>query len=110
MNIQITARHYHASAQLHSNLVESLEKLGRFNDSITGVHVILDAGQAGVGRAESVIQVHDKSLVARAEEGSMGKAIESMLDKAERLLKKENEKLKVVHKAESVLSVAMAPA
>ena len=109
MNIHITARHYHASAQLHDNLVASLEKLGRFNDSITGVHVILDAGQSGVGRAESVIRVQDKSLVARAEEGSMGKAIESMLEKVERVLKKENEKLKL-HKAGEPLSAVMAPA
>ena len=80
MNIQITARHYHASQQLHQNLVESLEKLSKFNDSITGVHIILDAGQAGIGRAEALVSIADKSLVAHAEEGSMGKAIEAMLD------------------------------
>jgi ribosomal subunit interface protein len=109
MNIQITARHYHASAQLHSNLVASLEKLGRFNDSITGAHVILDAGQAGVGRAESIVRVHDKNIVAHAEAETMGKAIEAMLEKTERLLKKENEKLKL-HKAGDTLSVAVASA
>ena len=107
MNIQITARHYHASQQLHQNLVESLEKLSRFNDSITGVHIILDAGQAGVGRAESVVSIADKSLVAHAEEGSMGKAIEAMLDKTERLLKKENEKLKLHKAAPLVAAVAV---
>ena len=105
MNIQITARHYHASQQLHQNLVESLEKLSRFNDSITGIHVILDAGQAGVGKAESIISVLGKSLQAHAEEGSMGKAIEAMLDKTERLLKKENEKLKL-HKAAPLVAAA----
>src|SRR4051812_31959627 len=98
MNIQITARHYHASQQLHQNLVESLEKLSRFNDSITGVHIILDAGQAGIGRAESVVSLAGQSISAHAEEGTMGKAIESMLEKTGRLLKKENEKLKL-HKA-----------
>ena len=107
MNIQITARHYHASQQLHQNLVESLEKLSKFNDSITGVHIILDAGQAGIGRAEAVVSIADKSLVAHAEEGSMGKAIEAMLDKTERLLKKENEKIKLHKAAPLVAAVAV---
>ncbi len=99
MQIQITARHYHASRSLHRNLVESMEKLGRFNDSITGIHIILDAGQAGLARAEGIVSIREKSVVAHAEEGSMGKAIEMMLEKLERQLKKENEKLKI-HKAE----------
>jgi ribosomal subunit interface protein len=101
MKIQITARHYHASAQLHSNLNENAERLARFNDSLEGVHFILDAGQPGISRAEAVVKIHDKSVVAHAEEGTMGKAIEMMFDKLERQLKKENEKLKL-HKGESL--------
>lgn len=108
MNIQITARHYHASQNLHRNLVENMEKLAKFNDSITGIHIILDAGQAGISRAEGIVNIHEKSVVAHAEEGAMGKAIEMMLEKLERQLKKENEKLKI-HKAEP-LSAATVPA
>ncbi len=94
MKIQITARHYHASRTLHQNLVESAERLARFNDSLASVHYILDAGQPAAPRAEAVVRVRDKSVVAHAEEGTMGKAIEMMMDKLERQLKKENEKLK----------------
>jgi ribosomal subunit interface protein len=94
MNIQITARHFHASPQLHQNLQDSLERMGKFNDSITGVHIILDAENSGVHKAESIVKILDKSLCAVAEEVTMGKAIESMLEKIERQLKKENEKLK----------------
>ena len=106
MKIQITARHFHASQDLHNNLYDSLEKLGKFNDSMTSAHVILDAEKSGVRRAEAVIRVLDKSLHAQAEDGSMGRAIEAMLDKVERQLKKENEKLKI-HK--SVPAAALAP-
>jgi ribosomal subunit interface protein len=106
MKIQITARHYHASQHLHQNLSENAERLARFNDSVEGVHFILDAGQPGISRAEAIVKIRDKSVVAHAEEGAMGKAIEMMLDKIERQLKKENEKLKV-HKAEP-LSAAVA--
>jgi ribosomal subunit interface protein len=98
MKIQITARHFHASPQLHANLKESLEKLAKFNDSISGAHIILDEGKGAIRRAEAVVKILDKSLCALAEEDSMGKAIESMLEKIERQLKKENKKLKV-HKS-----------
>ena len=94
MNIQITARHFHASEHLHQNLQESLERLAKFNDSMTGVHIILDAEKSGVNRAEAIVKIQDKSVCAEAEDGVMGKAIESMLEKIERLLKKEKEKLK----------------
>lgn len=98
MKIQITARHFHASQELHNNLQESMEKLAKFNDSITSAHIILDAERSGVRRAEGIIRVLEKSIYAEAEDGSMGRAIEAMLDKVERQLKKEKEKLKV-HKS-----------
>jgi len=98
MKIQITARHFHASPQLHASLKESLNKIEKFNDSITGAHVILDAEKNGIRRAEIIVKILDKSLCAHAEEENMYKAIESMLDKVERQLKKENEKLKI-HKS-----------
>jgi putative sigma-54 modulation protein len=98
MKIQITARHFHASPQLHDSLKESLNKIVKFNDSIIGAHVILDAEKSGVRRAEVIVKILDKSICAHAEEDNMFKAIESMLAKVERQLKKENEKLKI-HKS-----------
>lgn len=98
MKIQITARHFHASPQLHASLKESLNKIEKFNDSITGAHVILDAQRSGVRRAEIIVSILDKTVCAHADEDNMYKAIESMLEKVERQLKKENEKLKI-HKS-----------
>ncbi len=94
MKIQITARHFHASPQLHSSLKESLTQIEKFNDSITSAHVILDAEKSGVRRAEIVVKILDKTVCAHAEEDNMYKAIEAMLEKVERQLKKQNEKLK----------------
>jgi ribosomal subunit interface protein len=105
MNVQITARHYHTTRQLHQNLTEVAEGFFRFNDSVESVRFILDAGQPGIGRAEGVVKIRDKAVVAHAEEGAMGKAIEMMLEKIERLLKRENEKLKI-HRGESLSAVA----
>jgi ribosomal subunit interface protein len=105
MKIQITARHYHATQNLHQNLTESAERLARFNDSMEGAHFILDAGQPGISRAEGIFKIHDKAVVAHAENGTMGKAIEMMLEKVERQLKKENEKMKI-HKGAPLSIVA----
>jgi putative sigma-54 modulation protein len=98
MKIQITARHFHASPALHDSIKESLNKIEKFNDSITSCHVIMDAEKSGVRRAEIIVRVLDKTICAHAEEDNMYKAIEAMLDKVERQLKKENEKLKI-HKS-----------
>jgi len=106
MKIQITARHYHATPHLQANLTELADRLIRFNDSVEGVHFILDAGQPGISRAEAVVKIHDKAVVAHAEEGTMGKAIEMMQEKLERQLKRENEKLKL-HKGEPLSAVAV---
>jgi putative sigma-54 modulation protein len=99
MKVQITARHFHASPQLHENLKEALDKLERFNDTITGAHVILDAQNEIVRRAEIVVKIAEKQVHAHAEEDNMHKAIDAMLEKLQRQLKKENEKLKT-HKGE----------
>ncbi len=107
MKIQITARNFHASPQLHASLKESLERLERFNDSITGAHVILSNEKSGARRAEVIVKILDKSVCAQAEEDNMGKAMETMLERIERQLKKENEKLKI-HKAVPI-SEAMTP-
>ncbi len=104
MKVQITARHFHASPQLHENLKEALDRLEKFNTTITGAHVILDAQNDVVRRAEIVVKIAEKQVHAHAEEDNMHKAIDSMLEKLERQLKKENEKMKT-HKGEPIYSI-----
>ena len=70
-----------------------------------GEYVILDADKSGVRRAEIIVRVLDKTICVHAEEDNMYKAIDAMLDKVERQLKKENEKLKI-HKSVPVSSLA----
>ena len=108
MNIQITGRHFHASAALQENVRASIERLGRFNDSITNVHVILDIQSNGIRRAEMVAHISEKDVCAVAEDGFMYKAIESMIKKMERQLKKEKQKLKV-HKSVPVADLIAEP-
>lgn len=94
MNIQITSRHFHGSPELQTSIREDAEKLGKFNASITGIRVILDAEKNNIRKAEILIHVHDKDLCLTAEADNMHKAWEEAFLKAERQLKKENQKLK----------------
>ncbi len=94
MNIQITSRHFKGSAELQQKIRESVEKLQKFNDSITGAHVILDAEKKNIRRAEILLNVLDKSIIVTNEAENMRKAVEKVFLKAERQLKKQNEKLK----------------
>ncbi len=108
MKIQITARHFEASNQLYANIKENVERITKFNDSISGAHVVLDAPHEGMRKAEITVKILDKTVHAHAEEENMHKAIESMLGKVERQLKKENEKMKV-HKGAPIASLIAEP-
>ena len=107
MNIQITTRHFNGSQELQNRIRDEVKRLTRFNDSITAVHVILDAEKKNVRRAEILVNIYDKNVVAQAKEENMHKAVEAVLLKVERQLKKEKEKLKG-HRTQSIAELVRA--
>ncbi len=102
MNIQITSRHFKSSSELKDNIKEMVNKLSKFYDSITAVHVILDAEKKNIRHAEIIVNVRDKSICVSNEADNMRKAVEKAFDKAGRQLKKENQKLKG-HRAQRLM-------
>ena len=94
MNVQVTSRHFKGSLELQSYVKDLVAKLGKFNDSLTGAHVILEAEKKNIRRAEIILSVFDKSVCVSCEEENMRKAVDKAYFKAERQLKKENQKLK----------------
>ena len=101
MDIQITTRHFKGSQELQENLVRSVEKLGRFNDTIQSVHVILDAEKKNVRSVELIFNIYGRKVCVSSTDQNMHKALESVLLKAERQLKKENRKRKD-HKSQTI--------
>jgi putative sigma-54 modulation protein len=101
MNIQFTARHFHASPELQTRMDEELRKLSRFHDRITEASIILDSEKKNVRSAEIIVKIVEKTISAHAEEENMGKAIDVAFSRIERQLKKENEKIKE-HKAQPI--------
>ncbi len=106
MNIKVTARHFNASDALQQSVQEAAENLQKFYPNITGINVILDAEKKNLRRAEFIVNILHQTISAEAEEENMGKALDVALERIERQLKKENEKLKD-HKAQPMASVVV---
>ena len=104
MNIKVTARHFNASEDLQARVQEVAENLQKFYPNITGISVILDAEKKNLRRAEFIVSILHQTISADAEEENMGKALEVAIERTERQLKKENEKLKD-HRAQPTASV-----
>jgi putative sigma-54 modulation protein len=93
MDIQITSRHQKASKTLQETIKDELGKMEKYFDNITSCHVILDE-ERGMEYIEVVLAMAGHTVTASAKEANMGKALDAVITKAERQLKKINEKLK----------------
>jgi putative sigma-54 modulation protein len=94
MDINVSARHFNASANLQARIQEEVEKLGKFYPNITGANVVLDHEVDHLRRCEISINISGGTIVASADEENMGKAIDVALERAKVQLKKQNEKQK----------------
>ncbi len=102
MKIQFTGRHFDASENLQGNIEESINALVRFNDQAQDAKVVLDMAPNGLRIASVQVSIaHHGVVAASAEAETMHKAVDLMLDKLERVLKKDNEKAKE-HRAPSM--------
>jgi len=95
MNVKFTARHFEASAELQARIEAQIKDLARFNDQVTGAHVVLDKQPNELRSAHAEISIAGHGVVSvTAEAENFGKAVDEMFDKIERVLKKENERAK----------------
>ncbi len=108
MQVKVTGRHFDASTELQSNVEAQIVALAKFNDRITGAHVILDKQPNELRSAHAELSVAGHGVVSvSAEAETMHKAVDEMFEKIERILKKENEKAKD-HRAPSMDKVVEA--
>lgn len=108
MQVKVTGRHFDASTELQSNVEAQIAALAKFNDRITGAHVILDKQPNELRSAHAELSVAGHGVVSvSAEAETMHKAVDEMFLKIERVLKKENETAKD-HRAPSMDKVVEA--
>jgi ribosomal subunit interface protein len=93
MNIQITARHTHASQSLKDAITEDLLRLEKFSEKITSCHVIID-NESELKTVEVNLTVRGAVVSAKAKAENARKAEGLVIDKLERQLKKLNDKVK----------------
>jgi putative sigma-54 modulation protein len=98
MNIQITTRHEsHISDETRAFIEAEVEHLGQFYDKISSAHMICDREEHKAGQEDTVeliLGVEGNNLSAKATEENLGKAIDAVMEKMTRQLKKKNEKIK----------------
>ena len=92
MQISVTGRHLDVTEALKSYVESKFNKLERHFDHVTDVHVILSVEKVNQ-KAEATVQVSGAKLFAEDHQQDMYAAIDGLIDKLDRQIKKHKEKL-----------------
>ena len=99
MQINITGQQMDVTPALRDYIESKLERLERHFDQMTNIHVILSVEKERQ-KAEATISVTRGELFADTEQESMYAAIDDLMDKLDRQLKKHKEKMTDHHRSE----------
>ncbi|MEE9355610.1 MAG: ribosome-associated translation inhibitor RaiA [Methylococcaceae bacterium] len=92
MQISITGHHLEVTDSLKSYVETKFQKLERHFDHVTDVHVILGVEKLNQ-KAEATVQISGAKLFAEDHQEDMYAAIDSLVDKLDRQVKKHKEKI-----------------
>lgn len=102
MQLNITGHHIDITDALRDYVNTKLEKLQRHFDHVTNVHVILSVEKL-VQKAEAKLHISGADVFADATHEDMYAAIDALVDKLDRQLKKHRGKQNDHHRAEGGL-------
>lgn len=105
MQLDITGHHVDVTTALRSYVQNKFERLERHFDHVTGVHVVLTVAKLE-HRAEATMNVSRGKLFADAVQQDMYAAIDALVDKLDRQVKKHKEKLSNHHDRSTVRTAA----
>ena len=97
MQINLTGHHMDITPSLREYVETKFERVERHFDNMTNIHVILSV-EKGRHKAEATIHVSKGNIYAESEHEDMYAAIDTLLDKLDRQVKKHKEKLTDHHK------------
>lgn len=97
MQIDLTGHHVDITPALRGYVNDKFERLERHFDHVTDVHVILSVEKLR-HKAEATIQVSGANMFADSVEDDMYAAIDGLVDKLDRQVKKHKEKLTDHHR------------
>ena len=100
MQLSVTGHHVEVSAPLREYVVNKIEKIERHFDHVSDVHCILTVEKLR-HKAEATVIVSGGTIYADATEEDMYAAIDGLVDKLDRQVKKHKEKLVDHHARDS---------
>ena len=106
MQIDITGHHVDITKPLRSYVHSKFERLERHFDHVTGIHVVLSISKLE-HKAEATMNVSRAKLFADAVEQDMYAAVDCLVDKLDRQVKKHKEKLSGHGDRDSVRNAAV---
>ncbi len=101
MQIKLTGHHIEITQALRDYVHDKLERIERHFENVTSVHVILSVEKLRQ-KAEATIHVAGNDIFADSVNGDMYAAIDALIDKIDRQIKKHKEKLTDKHRGEKV--------
>lgn len=102
MQLNITGHHVDMTESMNNYVTSKFEKLERHFDHVTNVHVILSVEKTRQ-KAEATIHLTGNEIFAKTEDENMYAAIDALIDKLDRQIKKHKEKLTDHHRSEGGL-------
>jgi len=102
MQINLTGHHVDITPSLRSYVTEKLQRLERHFDQVVDAHVVLTVEKLQ-HKAEARIYLAGGSVYADALEGDMHAAIDALVDKLDRQVKRYKEKLTDHHREDGGL-------
>lgn len=100
MQVNLTGHHVDITPSLRDYVDSKLERLERHFDHVYDVHVILTVEKLR-HKAEATVHVNGNDLFADAVEDDMYAAIDGLIDKLDRQVKKHKEKIQDHHPREA---------
>ena len=91
MQIQLSGQHIEITPALRQYVTEKLERLSRHFDQVGNVHVVLSVEKLR-HKAEATIHLNRGTVFADIEADDMYAAIDGLVDKLDRQVKKQKEK------------------
>ncbi|HFD81429.1 MAG TPA: ribosome hibernation promoting factor [Gammaproteobacteria bacterium] len=102
MQINVTGHHVDITDPLRSYVSEKFERLERHFDNVVDVHVVLGVEKQRQ-TAEATVHIGGGNLFADSTMDDMYAAIDTLVDKLDRQIKKHKEKLKDHHRGEGAM-------
>lgn len=99
MQLNITGHQIDVTPALHDYVTSKMTRLERYFDNVTNVHVVLGVEKL-VQKAEATVHVSGGKLFADASDENMYAAIDALIDKLDRQIKKHKEKLTDHHRSD----------